>query len=391
MSANFSAVIIDGNYTTLMQTITDLFKAVAQGLDPAVVTPLNTPANALRWELTTNKRLEKFNGTAWASAEPAGGFAMNISGSSSKWGTPRTITIGGDASGVSGAWDGSANLSFNITLATVPPNKGGTGIVSYTIGDIPYASGASTLSKLAGVAYGNVLLSGGVATASSWGKVGLTTHVSGVLGMSNGGHAGTTAAQARTNLGLVIGTDVMGMGGGTCTGPLAATNLSGTNTGDEAAASSTVAGVAELATQTEVNNGDATRIVTGATMAGRTATTTRAGVIATSTDSVAQASYPTAGSSISVNHGLGAIPVAVEIVYRCKTTEGGYAVGDEYRVAADFGSISGTGNSAVSVWANATQVGVSHWFAKPLTRKDGTSSFAPTAANWRTVLRAKLI
>jgi len=290
MSANFSAVIIDGNYTTLMQTITDLFKAVAQGLDPAVVTPLNTPANALRWELTTNKRLEKFNGTAWASAEPAGGFAMNISGSSSKWGTPRTITIGGDASGVSGAWDGSANLSFNITLATVPPNKGGTGIVSYTIGDIPYASGASTLSKLAGVAYGNVLLSGGVATASSWGKVGLTTHVSGVLGMSNGGHAGTTAAQARTNLGLVIGTDVMGMGGGTCTGPLAATNLSGTNTGDEAAASSTVAGVAELATQTEVNNGDATRIVTGATMAGRTATTTRAGVIATSTDSVAQAS-----------------------------------------------------------------------------------------------------
>jgi hypothetical protein len=43
------------------------------------------------------------------------------------------------------------------------------------------------LGKLAAVATGNVLISGGASTASSWGKVGLTTHVSGILPVANGG------------------------------------------------------------------------------------------------------------------------------------------------------------------------------------------------------------
>lgn len=74
----------------------------------------------------------------------------------------------------------------NVTGVVAAAN-GGTGQSSYTIGDILYASGATALSKLAGVATGNVLLSGGVATAPSWGKVGLTTHVSGILALANGG------------------------------------------------------------------------------------------------------------------------------------------------------------------------------------------------------------
>jgi hypothetical protein len=48
---------------------------------------------------------------------------------------------------------------------------GGTNLSSYTIGDLIQASGATTLAKLASVATGNVLISGGVATVSSWGKV----------------------------------------------------------------------------------------------------------------------------------------------------------------------------------------------------------------------------
>lgn len=47
---------------------------------------------------------------------------------------------------------------------------GGTGISSYTIGDIIYASGATTLSKLADVAAGQVLVSGGVGVAPAWGS-----------------------------------------------------------------------------------------------------------------------------------------------------------------------------------------------------------------------------
>lgn len=57
---------------------------------------------------------------------------------------------------------------------------GGTGIVSYTIGDILFASGATTLSKLADIATGNALISGGVGVAPSWGKIGISTHVSGL-------------------------------------------------------------------------------------------------------------------------------------------------------------------------------------------------------------------
>ena len=75
-----------------------------------------------------------------------------------------------------------------VTLAgTLGPTSGGTGLTAYTTGDIIYASATNTLSALADVATGNALISGGVSTAPSWGKIGLTTHVSGTLPTANGG------------------------------------------------------------------------------------------------------------------------------------------------------------------------------------------------------------
>ncbi len=53
----------------------------------------------------------------------------------------------------------------------IPVASGGTNIASYAIGDLLYASAATTLSKLADVAVGSVLISGGVTTAPSYGKV----------------------------------------------------------------------------------------------------------------------------------------------------------------------------------------------------------------------------
>lgn len=84
-----------------------------------------------------------------------------------------------------------ATGTWNAT--TIAVNKGGTGLTSYAIGDIIFASASATLAKLAGVAIGNVLISGGVNTAPSWGKVGLTTHVSGTLGVANGGTGVTSS------------------------------------------------------------------------------------------------------------------------------------------------------------------------------------------------------
>ena len=78
-------------------------------------------------------------------------------------------------------------LGALATLNSVTATAGGTGQTSYAIGDILYASTTTALSKLADVATGNALLSGGVGAAPAYGKVGLTTHVDGTLLASNGG------------------------------------------------------------------------------------------------------------------------------------------------------------------------------------------------------------
>lgn len=70
---------------------------------------------------------------------------------------------------------------------------GGTGLSTYTVGDILYASAISTLAKLPDVATGNALISGGVGVAPLYGKIGLTTHVSDVLPVANGGTGVVTA------------------------------------------------------------------------------------------------------------------------------------------------------------------------------------------------------
>lgn len=85
------------------------------------------------------------------------------------------------------------------------PAYGGTGLASYTTGDLLYASSALGLSKLAAAAVGNVLISNGPGVAPLWGKVGLTTHISGTLGIANGG-TGVTAINELRKLIFPAGT-----------------------------------------------------------------------------------------------------------------------------------------------------------------------------------------
>jgi hypothetical protein len=80
--------------------------------------------------------------------------------------------------------------------ATLVATSGGTGQSSYAVGDLLYASTTTALSKLADVATGNALISGGVGVAPSYGKIGLTTHISGTLAVGNGGTGATTLAGA---------------------------------------------------------------------------------------------------------------------------------------------------------------------------------------------------
>lgn len=116
-----------------------------------------------------------------------------------KLGTGTTITSLGTVT--TGIWNGTAIAAAN----------GGTGQTSYAIGDILYASTSSALSKLADVATGNALISGGIGVAPSWGKVALTTHISGILPVANGGtnQTGTitTVAPVVTTTPLALATN----------------------------------------------------------------------------------------------------------------------------------------------------------------------------------------
>jgi len=112
-------------------------------------------------------------------------------------------TGGGTVTSVSGTLPISVATGTTtpaISLGTVGVDNGGTGQTTYAVGDLLYASTTSALSKLADVATGNSLISGGVGVAPSWGKIELTTHVSGALPVANGG---TGTATAPTQYGVV--------------------------------------------------------------------------------------------------------------------------------------------------------------------------------------------
>ena len=114
-----------------------------------------------------------------------------------------TLDISASGVKISDAYAGQTSITTLGTIATgtwnattIAVSKGGTGLTSYTIGDLIYASGTTTLSTLADVATGNALISGGVGVAPAWGKIGLTTHVSGTLPITNGGTNGTATPTA---------------------------------------------------------------------------------------------------------------------------------------------------------------------------------------------------
>ena len=101
-----------------------------------------------------------------------------------------------DGSGVT-SWVAPGSGTVTAVTASSPlassggttPNITWTGATingtSVTVGDLLYGSASTAYSNLADVATGNALISGGVATAPSWGKIGLATHVSGNLPVTN--------------------------------------------------------------------------------------------------------------------------------------------------------------------------------------------------------------
>jgi len=79
-------------------------------------------------------------------------------------------------------WNGTT-----IDWASVPTVTSAGNLVGGAAGDIVYQSATNVSAFLSDIAVGNALISGGVGVAPSYGKIGLTTHVSGTLPNTNGG------------------------------------------------------------------------------------------------------------------------------------------------------------------------------------------------------------
>ena len=151
---------------------------------------------------------------------PAGQWGIG----GANYGTSGQVFTSGGASAAP-SW---TTLSATSLTGVLPVANGGTNISSYTVGDLLYADGATSLAKLADVATGNALISGGIGVAPSYGKIGLSTHVSGTLPIGSGG-TGVTGTPVNGELLIGNGTGYS-LGTLTASTGISVTNGSGTIT-----------------------------------------------------------------------------------------------------------------------------------------------------------------
>jgi len=192
--ANYSAIIggVDHNIPS-----TALRSVVLGGSLIKVSASVTDTAHAQNLRIGSNSYFGSFSTTPSAK--------IHISSGSTTAGTaPIKFTLGGSlmTTPENGAmeavnshiyWTDSTGVRWQLDQQFTNPMT--------TIGDIIQATTSGAPARLASVATGNVLLSGGVATANFWGKVNLTTHVSSILPVANGGTGTATP-------GLVAGANV---------------------------------------------------------------------------------------------------------------------------------------------------------------------------------------
>jgi hypothetical protein len=146
---------------TLTQTYTNFLGQMMARIDDSVkqnrsdlVTLTNPPTGTIRWN-AASALWESNTGTAGTPVWSALSTTYNIRANTAfTWDTGRTIAITGDGSGASGAFDGSANTSFALTLATVNPNVGDYG--SAIAVPVIRVNGKGLITQVATAALGSI-------------------------------------------------------------------------------------------------------------------------------------------------------------------------------------------------------------------------------------------
>ena len=300
-----------------------------------------------------------------------------------------TLTNGDGVAGnptvdISSSYVGQATITTLGTVGTgtwnattIAATVGGTGQTVYAVGDILYANTTTTLAKLADIATGNALISGGVSTAPSWGKIGLATHVSGTLPIANGGTNLTTLGTANQILGVNAGATALEYKTVTAGTAISVTNGAGSITIANTGVTSNVAGtgisVSGATGAVTITNTGVTSAVagTGISVSGATGAVTFTNTGATSIAGTT--------NQITASAATGAITLSTPTTF----TAPGY-------VAITTGLYESTTTGITAAGATlgtATALTTSFNLVSTVAAGTGVSLPAPTLAGWAVTIR----
>jgi hypothetical protein len=296
-----------------------------------------------------------------------------------------TSRLSGSYTGVTGVGTLTAGTWNASTIAAI---YGGTGLTSFAAGDLIYANSSTTLARLADVAVGNALISGGVSADPSWGKIGLATHVDGTLPVANGGTGAATLAANNVLLGN--GTSAVQTVAPGATGNVLVSN--GTTWTSAAAGGGIPAGTAMLFVQTNAPTGwtkstthdnKALRVVSGAASSGGSVAFTTAfasqGVSGTNANTTATNQAQTAGGTVSTTLNV-AGSVSATTLITSQIPSHTHAAGTAAGVApGGKGSVSVRQTDAGGVQSGGAGGGGSHTHG--FTNPTYSSSFTGTSHN----------
>lgn len=191
--ADWSKPTTASTYTNFVAEVAGRDTDILLGLDPALLTPTNVPANAIRWTSAGNK-WQKYNGTTWADLSSL--YAINISGNAATATSATTATkLAGGAAGsvVFQSAVGTTGFSAAGTAGQVLLS-GGTGAPTWATQASLSVGTAATCTGNAATATTAAACSGNAATATtanalnasnSYTVTGITATAGGIIGGAN--------------------------------------------------------------------------------------------------------------------------------------------------------------------------------------------------------------